>query len=129
MSISGDYNIYLQQSYSIEFFDAGGDYISQMVNYNFNRTVFYCDDEGKLFLARVFQPDLSEKMGDYPIITTDKAYRTAETEEYYMPYYRFYVELPEEAREGGIKTYGAYYVPAVESIYIANMPVWDGSFN
>ena len=56
-------------------------------------------------------------------------YRTGEYEEYYMPYYRFYVELPEEERENGLKTYGAYYVPAVESSYIYNMPVWDGSFN
>lgn len=45
-----------------------------------------------------------------------------------MPYYRFYVELPEEESDG-MKTYGAYYVPAVEEKYISNMPLWDGSFN
>ena len=28
-----------------------------------------------------------------------------------------------------MKTYGAYYVPAVEQRYISNMPSWDGSFN
>ena len=28
-----------------------------------------------------------------------------------------------------MKTYGAYYVPAVESRYISNMPVYDGTFN
>ena len=99
-------------------------------------------------------------MGDYPIIDVGKArellldghyitnvpyelpgenyiakaelvYRVGELETYYMPYYRFYVEVPEE--EGiageGTKTYGAYYVPAVESTYISNMPVWDGRFN
>lgn len=45
-----------------------------------------------------------------------------------IPYYRFYVELPEMAK-GERKTFGAYYVPAVEGRYIENMPLWDGSFN
>ena len=153
----GDYNIYLQQGYQISFFDSSGNDIEQLVNYNFNRVSFYCDDEGELFLARVYQPDLTKKVGDYPIITVEKAkklladgkyittvpyempgmdyvakteliYRTGALEEYYMPYYRFYVELPKELRDGTLKTYGAYYVPAVESTYISNMPVWDGSF-
>lgn len=55
-------------------------------------------------------------------------YNTGEREEYFMPYYRFYVELPEEKR-AGLNNYGAYYVPAVEKEYLTNMPVWDGSFN
>ena len=154
----GDYNIYSQQSYGIEFFDVGGSDPERIVNYNFNRVAFYCDDSGSLFLARVFQPDLSHKTGDYPVISADDArelllsgnyittvpyampgenyiaktelvYRTGKYDQYYMPYYRFYVELPEAEREGGLKTYGAYYVPAVLSSYISNMPVWDGSFN
>lgn len=154
----GDYNIYSEQGYSIEFFDANGNNIEQIINYNFNRVAFYCDDEGRLFLARIYQPDLSEVVGDYPIITLEGAsellsngnyittvpyempgmeyvkrvelvYRTGEHEEYYMPYYRFYVELPEMERDGEMKTYGAYYVPAVSGEYISNMPTWDGSFN
>ncbi len=154
----GDYNIYSQQGYRIEFFDANGSNTEQIINYNFNRAAFYCDDEGKLFLARIYQPDLSEVVGDYPIITSEKArkllsdgiyittvpyempgmeyvkkvelvYRTGEQEEYYMPYYRFYVELPEMERAEEMKTYGAYYVPAVSSKYISNMPTWNGSFN
>lgn len=154
----GDYNIYSQQSFGIEFFNAGGSETEQIINYNFNRAAFYCDDNDELFLARVFQPDLSRKLGDYPIISAEEAkellmnknyittvpyempgenyiakteliYRTGTHEKYYMPYYRFYVELPEAEREGGMKTYGAYYVPAVSGSYISNMPVWDGSFN
>lgn len=154
----GDYNIYTQQMYSIEFFDASGNDIEQLINYNFNRVAFYCDDVGKLFLARIYQPDLSQKVGEYPIINSVQArellakgnyltsvpyempgleyvkkveliYRTGEQEEYFMPYYRFYVELPGEEREDGLKTYGVYYVPAVEGEYISNMPIWDGSFN
>ncbi len=154
----GDYNIYSQQGYRIEFFDANGSSTEQIVNYNFNRVAFYCDDEGKLFLARIYQPDLSEAVGDYPIITSEKAsellsngiyitsvpyempgmeyvkkaelvYRTGKQEEYYMPYYRFYVELPETERDEEMKTYGAYYVPAVSGEYISNMPTRNGSFN
>ncbi len=154
----GNYNIYNQQSYSIEFFDAGGSDVEQIINYNFNRIAFYCNDSGELYMARIYRPDLSSKLGDYPIISSEQAkelllngnyistvpyglpgaefikkaeliYRTDEHEECYMPYYRFYVELPEEEQENGLKTYGAYYVPAVESSYISNMPICDGNFN
>lgn len=146
------------QRYSIEFYDGSGDSTNQIINYNFFRVAFYCNDDSKLFLARVFQPNLSGKVEDYPIITADEAkellengnyittvpeelpgleyvakvelvYRTGGTEQYFMPYYRFYVELPDMERENGLKTYGAYYVPAVEGEYISNMPVWDGRFN
>lgn len=154
----GDYNIYAQQSYSIKFFDASGNDTQKIINYNFNQITFYCNSEGELWLARICQPDLSEIVGNYPIITPKQAsellsngnfltsvpyempgsgyvrkmelvYRTGEWEEYYMPYYCFYVELPEDELENGLKTYGVYYVPAVDGTYISNMPTWDGSFN
>lgn len=147
----GDYNIYGEQSYRIAFFSADGSETEQIVNYNFNQTAFYCDEDGNLFLARMFAPDLSVKVGDYPIITAEEAkklledgrylssvpyempgeeyvkrvelvYRTGRYETYYMPYYRFYVELPEEKREDGLNTYGAYYVPAVEGRYLSGAP-------
>ncbi len=69
----GDYNIYSQQDYSIRFYEGAGTLEQQILHYNFNQVTFACDDEGKLFLARVYQPDLSEKMGDYPIITAEQA--------------------------------------------------------
>ena len=151
----GEYNIYQQQSYSISFFDASGSDIRQILSYNFGQTEFCCDDEGKLFLIRASYPDLS-KVGDYPVITSEQArqlliqgsyvtsvpyempgeeyirkveltYRTG-SDLYFMPYYRFYVEIPQEQWEE-MKTYGAYYVPAGEQRYISNMPSWDGSFN
>ena len=154
----GDYNIFNQQSYQICFFDAGESSVEEIINYNFNRVEFYCDDNGALFMIRVFKPNLSNKLGDYPIISPEQAkglllngnyisnitykpsdselvkkvelvYRTGEHEEYYMPYFRFYVELPAEERENGLKDFGAYYVPAVEGSYISNMPTWNGSFN
>lgn len=157
----GDRNIYQEQSFDTVFYDGMGTLEEQIVNFNFNRVAFYCDDDGKLFLARVFAPDLSQKLGDYPVITPEAAkelllagnyatsvpyampgeehiakvelvYRTSSHEEIWLPYYRFLVYLPEEknvATQYGMKDYGAYYVPAVEGKYIANMPTYDGGFN
>ncbi len=154
----GDRNIYGHQSFSIEFFEGDKHKTKQIVNYHFNRVAFSFDDEGKLFIARVYRPDITEKVGDYPIITVEEAnellangnyittvpyelpgmdyvkkvelvYRNDRDSEYFMPYYRFYVELPDMELDNGMKTYGAYYVPAVSGEYIENMPLWDGSFN
>ncbi len=154
----GDYDIYNQQNYSIEFFDENGNILEQMINYNFNKVTFNCDDDGNLFGAGVFQPDLSHKIGNYPVITPNEAkrllskgnyittvpeefsgeeygrkieliYRTNGTEKIFLPYYRIYVEMPSMKRDNGINTYGAFYVPAVNGKYIENMPIWDGSFN
>ena len=152
----GDRNIYTEQSYDICFYEGSGGLTEQIIGYNFNRIVFHRNDEGKLFIIRKSEKDLSGKVGDYPIISADEAekllcdgkyittvleempgekyiarveliYRTDATLEFFMPYYRFLVELPEMEREG-MKDYGAYYVPAVEEAYIVNMPRWDGSF-
>lgn len=154
----GDYNIYRQQMYHITFFDTAVNLTEQILNYQFNRVAFYCNDEGKFYMARVFRPNLSDKAGDYPIISPEEAtdlllngnyittvpyempgqeyiagvelvYRNGKYEKYFMPYYRFYVELPEMEQEDGLKDYGAYYVPAVRQEYLTNMPVWNGDFN
>lgn len=154
----GDYNIYAEQSYSIAFFEKGSDNIQSILNYHFNTVEFYCNDDGALFLARKYYTDLSEVVGEYPIINAEEAltllkngnyittvpqefegaeyvkkvelvYRTSTTEKLFMPYYRFYVELPNMKLENGLNDYGAYYVPAVEGRYIENMPIWDGHFN
>lgn len=154
----GDYTYDGQQSYGVEFFDNSGGKAQRIVNFNFKRIAFYPNDTGELFLARVFSPDLSEKVGDYPIISLEEArqllceghyltsvpyampgegyirraeliYRTSGREPYAMPYYRFYVELPDEKLENSLNDYGAYYVPAVESAYLTGLPTWDGSFN
>lgn len=154
----GDYTIYGDQMYTLEFFDGGDGGLEALLNYNFHRVAFYGDDEGKLFLIRLYRTDLSERVGDYPVITPEAVeklllagryitnvpyelpgeryvkqvellYRTGGREEYFMPYYRFWVELPEAARENGLNTYGAYYVPAVEEMHLTGLPVWDGGFN
>ncbi len=155
----GDYTYQADmQRYDLEFFDMAGSITDQIVNYNFNRVEFCASEEGTMDLVRIYRPDLSQKVGNYPIISTEEArslllngnyittvpyempgeeyiakvelvYRDGAYDQYYMPYYKFYVELPEEKRDHGLKDFGAYYVPAVEGSYLTDMPTWDGSFN
>ncbi len=152
----GDYNIHLERSYSIAFYDAGGDIIDSIMNYNFKKVEFY-GYENKLRGIRIYYTDISGIEGQYPIITVEEAkelfadghyatsvmgyeakaenirkielvYRSADTDKYFIPYYRLLVEIETE-KESGINTYGAYYVPAISSKWITNMPTYDGSFN
>lgn len=140
-------------------YDSAGNELEDILNYNFNCVRFYPDDNGNLSLIRIYSGlSCAEKMGDYPIISTVEAYelllkghyitsvpyaitdtelickvelvyRNSRTEKTFLPYYRFYIELPEMRREDGLTDYGAYYVPAIQEKYIRNMPVWDGSIN
>lgn len=154
----GDYTFSGEQGYEITAYDAAGDKTQRLLAYSFDRATFSCDDEGRLWLIRLKGADLSQKVGDYPIITPKTAkgllaegkylttapyelpgekyvrrvelcYLTDRSEAYFMPYYRFLAELPQEERENGLHTYGAYYVPAVEEAYLTGLSVWDGSFN
>ena len=160
----GGYNINGNQSYGKFYYNGAGDLKEKFLNYSFYRIAFYSDSHGnQLHRIRIFQPDRSQKLGDYPIITVSKArelllegkyvtsvpydvpgeeyvasvelvYSTGEMDEYFMPYYRFYVELPEErnvnqeAQERGLLTYGIYYVPAVEEKYLDGKPLWHFNF-
>lgn len=140
-------------------YDSAGDELEDILNYNFNFVRFYPDDNGNLSLIRIYSGlSCAEKMGDYPVISTDEAYeflleghyitsvpyvitdaelickvelvyRRSNTEKTFLPYYRFYIELPEMRRENGLTDYGAYYVPAIQEEYIRNIPLWEGSIN
>lgn len=155
----GDYTFDGQQIFgSVEFFDAAGDKVQQIVNYNFNTARFACNDAGELWLVDLNRPDLSQKVGDYPIISVKEArellcagsytttvpeefpgeehiakveliYRDTHWDQYLMPYYRFYVEVPDMTQDNGLKTFGAYYVPAVSGEFLTGVPVWEGQFN
>ena len=69
--------------------------------------------------------------GKEHIAKVELVYRVGAYEQVWLPYYRFLVELPEEFRpeDKELHDFGAYYVPAVEGKYIANMPTYDGQFN
>ena len=140
-------------------YDGGESGAEAILNYSFRCAEFFSDDDGNLRMIRLRDDlACARELGYYPIITVDEArtlllkggyltsvpyelpgeeyvagveleYRNGEMDEYFLPYYRFFVELPEQARDNGLKTYGVYYVPAVQERYIANMPVYDGRFN
>ena len=158
----GDCDIYGRQSYHISFYKDSDDIVQKIINYNFYKTFFTPNDNGELELINTDLPDLGNKIGNYPVISPDKAkellydgkyvtssptaikksdktaqtelvYRFAPWEKYYIPYYRFFVAEEstgnESLKKQGFKIYCAYYVPAVEEKYIANMPLWNGALN
>lgn len=154
----GDYNIDGGQHYDIAFVEIGGTQTEELLEFFFRRAEFFCNEGGEPRIIRLRCTDLSDKVGDYPIITAQQAqaqlvaghyitscgwempgeayirkvelmYRTGEYDEYFMPYYRFYVELLEEAPVEGCMHLAAYYVPAVAEEYLAPLSTWDGRFN
>lgn len=140
-------------------YDSSGDYLSDLLNYFFSYVQMGPDDSGNLMLIRVYDyMSCAEKAGDYPIISAKEAqellidggylstvpyefpgeeyiagvelvYRVGRSDNVWMPYYRFYVDLPEKAQENGLHCFGAYYVPAVELQYIEGLQLWDERFN
>lgn len=140
-------------------YEGAGDETEDLLNYKMQFVQFYPDDEGRLSIIRIHDAlSCANKLGNYPIITAAEArdcllegnyitgvpyeiedetlikkeelvYRSSVLEKTLMPYYRFYVELPEMRRENGPTDFGAYYVPAVKPEYISNMPLWDGRIN
>lgn len=64
--------------------------------------------------------------GEKYIAKVELVYRSGSREETLLPYYRFYVELQDAdgwqmTQSNGLKTYGAYYVPAIQDDYISNL--------
>lgn len=154
----GYYNIDGEQSYDIAFVETGGTQTEELLEFFFHRAEFFCNEDGEPRIIRLRCTDLSDKVGDYPIITARQAqaqlvaghyitscgwempgeayirkvelvYRAGVYDEYFMPYYRFYVELLEEAPVEGCMHLAAYYVPAVAEEYLAPLSTWDGRFN
>jgi len=156
-NLFASYNIYgeLTRLY-FSVFENAGSLTERLLNYHFNNICFSPTDKGGLCSIQYGKTDLSQKIGDYPIITAAKArelllqkhyittvpedvpdaesiasvelmYRVDGYAKVFMPYYRFLVELPH--RNNGMKDFGAFYVPAVKAEFLENMPVWDGRFN
>lgn len=155
----GDYgtnNTENWQHHNISFYDTTEDATQNILNYNFNYTSFTTDHlSGDLWIYRVYNWDLSNLVGYYPIISADEAqkllcrgyygtnvpekfrdekyivkrelvYRNDIMQTVFVPYYLFYVELSDEYDRNGLNCYGLYYVPAVESRYIENFSdVWN----
>lgn len=153
----GDRNIYGKRHHQIFYYVDHEDPQERFLNYFFRRIYFNAMDMEELSSIGVLQTDLSQKVGEFPIISEKEArdllakgnyvtsvpetfpgrkyirrvelvYRTGYDEEIFMPYYRILVEVPALKYEG-MNTYGAYYVPAVRAEYLSGLPTYDGSFN
>lgn len=154
----GHYSYNGEQVFDYDIYESEGDLTDKILNYNFNNISFSPNEAGDLWIIDIDKKDITEKLGEYPIITVDKArqlllegnyittapgnvsdeklierveliYRTGAYDEVFMPYYKFLVELTSEKERNGLKTFGAFYVPAIEGKYIENMPKWEGQFN
>ena len=156
----GSYNIYAVQRYSIRIYDRGATAEESTMNYFFRYVMVALNHDDGEILLRYQDTDLSQKLGDYPIISEKEArkmlkngnsitstgytltgkeeigrvdivYRVGPYTVDYLPYYRFLVELPQEhfGHNNGTKTYGAYYVPAVNMAYLPDVTLWNGTFN
>lgn len=67
--------------------------------------------------------------GEEYIARVELAYRGSYTEKTWVPYYKFYVELPEKENESGLKVFAAYYVPAIDPEYIESYPQINVEFS
>lgn len=129
-------------AYRMWFYPPGEAVNDQLVNYQFRRVEFLGLDRHRIDSIRLSRTDLSDQLGDYPVISPDQAgrlllagqhlptdlpevapesdislveltYRLSAPDNLWLPYYRFLVPLADS-------DYGAYYVPAIESDY------WQG---
>lgn len=150
---SGQYTIDGQFHRSYTIYDAGSN-LESILNYNFRRITFTPSESGNLSAIHLDDGLFSaEKIGDYPIVTVDEAterfisgnyqtsvpvafpgedfiekvelvYRTGRLEEMLLPYYRFYVLLPDHVvTDTGLKTCGIYYVPAIADAYVEDLHI------
>jgi hypothetical protein len=151
LALSGTYTYEAKKTLSYEAYESSGNIIERILGYNFNRVQFIPDRDNTLQMINRHFQDLSHKIGDYPIITAqtarelllEKQYTTSVPEEFpgeqyiarielvyhtgmfakvYMPFYRFLVEMPTMQIDNGLKTFGAFYVPAIDREFLYETP-------
>lgn len=140
------------------YYEYSDDPVENLLNYTIRQGNVGLDEKGNLtYIIIVNDLTYAEKIGDYPVISVEDAknllldgyyltsvpyditdkhtiagveliYKNPLYGEYIVPYYRYYVELPEETHNS-LKCYGAYYVPAIEQDYISDMQIYDGQHN
>lgn len=155
-AISYDYNAYKKIVGKYIAYDSADNRIRDILNYNLQYVNFQLDESGNLLWINICNSFCGvEKMGDYPIVSVNKAKSELEKGNYissYLdgfpgkeyiadvelvythgkretvaPYYRFIVELPETpSLNEEIKNYGSFYVPAIREEYISEIILYDG---
>ncbi len=77
--------------------------------------------EGRYYTSYMGEDILAEEN----IAGVSLAYRTSDVERIWVPFYRFYIEIPDQDET----SYAAFYVPAIELDYIKTTYTPDFSFN
>ncbi len=134
-----------------------GDLSDQMLGFTYQNCIFYMDNTGNgeegILTIYLYQADLSQKLGDYPVISTDQAramllsgkyysdcpdapvkdriagvelsYKKGEDHDMFVPFYRFLVDVESEHTPEGLKAYASYFVPAIPEEYYSSKPDWS----
>ena len=150
VSVSGgSVNYNGERGYSVCVYDAGADGAETVVNYNLRSAELSPSEDGGLSGIRLYRRDLSQKVGDYPLISVDEArelllnggelpdtpetlsgddivgveliYKANEYDEYFVPYYRFWLREENESvieALDGLAAFTWYCVPAIDPQYI-----------
>lgn len=125
-------------------YEQGDTLEEDLLNYHFHKAWFEIDENANITSILWTNQNLNEKIGNYPIISPQKAKELLLAKSYmttspysfsedmpivkteltyihhcnsriFMPYYKFFVQLP--AKENGMNVYGTYYVPAIKEQY------------
>lgn len=136
-------------------YDGSGDNIDRLLSYNFRRAVFEKNSGESIVMRIAPEPESSEKVGDYPIISLEEAkqrlqfgmyqtscsdlfpgledvvgvtlgYRHTAGDEYSLPYYIFYVNIGKSHSEDGLYAVVPFYVPAIKEEYMICGPLFSG---
>ena len=127
----GDMDIYKRRHYTVSFYEKGATAEEAILNSAFKRVYFTGNEEGDLTFILLDSRDLSSKLGDYPIVSSDEAenllleghfvtslggimpkeeniasceliYKRSTWLETLMPYYKFLVYVPEMPNLGDV---------------------------
>lgn len=134
--------------YQLKLYDGGGTQAQQLTRYELGSATFGVSDRGLSVIHLQNLPDEEDLVGEYPLLTEAKAreqllagryltvgfepeqprsdtieqvklvYHAAPDEPYVMPYYRYLVRQESQMGADGSKLLAAYYVPAVEEVYL-----------
>lgn len=151
----GDYNIAGERSFRLDFYPEGQNPTDALLKYFFRPIHVSASEPNQVSNIWIHHTAVTQKIADYPILSPAEAarmlqegryitsvrplfevtefarmelvYRVSESAEIYLPYYRFFVALPEEGAE--IPSFGTYYVPAIRPEHVSDLMLWDGSIN
>lgn len=120
----------------------------QFLNYHFNTVSIILNQQNQITSFVITKTDTSDKIENYPIITEEQAQKLLHQKKYistaeydfsenmsivktelvykatvydsiFMPYYKFFVQIP-GIEQNGLHCYVTYYVPAIKEQYLKN---------